>query len=616
MNKGKIVRGIRNNISISIIIAICVAIVFGSYSASLTLRNSVDRLFSDINTADIIINSDDGFTAHDLELISEQTSADIVGVFHSDCRYTKGNTTASARLFSADGNVIDRDIISGENINSVGDCIAVRGKHGTEFEIGDQIYIETDAVSVHEFTVVGIADIDDPDFENSIIVSNSVFTLNSYNRLMLTCEFLRKYNTYSDRYLRAVNDIIVRLDNIAINRLDAIKAGSYDYRLLKISRYDKALAAEIEDVYSQKDELLRTNQELAIVKNYIDQNEQLIADKSEQLSISSESIYETIGAELKAHENKLNEIVKRKEILISLEIECNNLNEEYNHQVASASNVKEKMQNITNINSDEFKSLKAEYDNYVTKSEELKSKYDIKKAELDRKKIEIDVEYSKYESAYTASKENYDKLISGTDIDTQEIMQMSLMNLTARAEYNQKLEQYNIDYLQMQKSLDTVIKSVNTLYSSYAKLWYLSDRSMMFEYSHIGNITYVLDIISAIAFSASVIIVVIFTVNKLRKNLKDHMCCERKIRFSITKFKAGYLIVILPSMLGLIVGALLGLVISLAVYLISTLGMKIEFILPTVDVILLFECLVIALVSTTVGSAVAGFMPCENASKN
>ncbi len=579
-------------ISLLIVISICIAITVSICSAAVTMQSSSDKYFVNKNTADIILNSDDGFTAHDLDLIEEQTSAHIVGVFYTDCRYSIGNINDSVRLFSVDGNITADDIIEGNFITSPDQCIAVRGRNGSDFSVGDCITVESDEINSRVLTVVGVAEIIDPDFDGSIFVDNSVFSLESYNRLLLTFDFLRKYNTYSDRYLRSVNDIISRLDNISTNRLNAIKSGAYDYRLLKLSRYDSELAGRIESLYAQKDELEKRNQELVSVKKYIDQTEQLIAEKSEQLYISSETIQQTIGAELKAHEEKLKEITALKLTLDDLKEEKISVESDYMNQLEAVDAAKQKLDSISDSDSEEYSAAQSEYEGAVKKRDELKVSLDAKSAELNIKQADYDTEYASYDAAYKASKDTYDKLMGSNDISSNEIFQLSLMNLTAKAEYYQKLEQYNNDYSKMQVSLTNIVQSVNNFYSSFAKLWYLSDRTVVNDYAQIATITEILYIIFLISLAASVLFVLYFSSNKISK--PDSTYAANKIGFCKEVFKTNLLQFLPIAAIGSVFGVISGALVSFIIYTVISFFAKLNLCAPILGLTELAAALIIS----------------------
>lgn len=597
----RLIAAVRNNLIICIAVTACVAIVVASGALSLCVKNTVNKYFESNATADIIINSNDGFTANDVELIKDQTSADITGVFYADCRYTLGNSTSSLRVFSKEGNLTDGDIVSGTDITAPNQCVVIKGANESKLKLGDVITVESDSVKVHEFTVVGVAEKDDTDFENAVIVDNSVFTFNYYNRLLLNCDFLRKYNTYSDQYLRAVADVISRLDNIAINRLTAIKSGDYDYRLLNIARYDKELADKVDDVYSKKDELEITNRELAYIKRDIDRTEQLIAEKREQLAISSETIYETISPELKAHEEKLLELNELKQNLDALNEECSNLESEYKALGDDVSKAKLELDAIADKTSLEYTTAKADYDALVKKHNDLKSELDKKKSEYTKKKSDYDKEFAKYDSAYSASKETYDKLMSDTGISGQEIVQMSLMNLKARAEYNQELEAYNAEYDKMQTVQNEVINEVNMLYSSYAKLWYFSDRTIIKEYITFEELTDVLGIVNLVVLIASIVLIAYLSLDKLKgKSVSD----KRIFGFSPATFKANLTNSLIIAVTGMAGGFIIGYLITMLAELIIILINQMSFIIPVISTVILLEVITVSVLSMLIGNII------------
>lgn len=371
----------RRLVILCVAVAISVSAVFGVRCIALGLAESADAYFAD--TADIVIESNDGFTAQDIELVKEQTSAEIT--------------------------VTD-------------------------------------------------------------------------NQLHLSFDFLRRYNTLSADYANAITDIEDRLDNISANRLKAIKDGSYDYRLLNISKYDKQLSDAVNEVYDKKNELEKTNKELVSIKKYIDRTEQLIIEKSAQLSISTQSIFSSFENELAEYKKQLEAVTAIKEEAVALKSEAEQLEQEYNDCLKLADDAKAVLDSTTDTQSSDYTHAKSEYDKYVAQSDKLKAEYDKKTAEYDKKNTEYEEEQSKYDTSYAASKETYDKLMSDTGIDSDEIVQMSLMNLTTRAEYNQKLEIYSAEFERLESSLADVVERVANIYSEYNQLWYLSDRSAEVEF--------------------------------------------------------------------------------------------------------------------------------------
>ncbi len=593
-----------NNRRILISMALCVAIIAVTGAASNSVRFNSDLYLNNISVPDIIISSNDGFTSNDVELIKEQTNADVIGVFYTDCRYTLNDTTSSLRIFSKDGCLNADNIISGDLISDTNQCIATKYGDSSELKIGDIITVESDAVSSNKFTVVGIVEVIDPDFENSIIIDNSVFSLNYYNRLLLNCSYLRRYNTYSDRYIKAVNDIIGRLDNIANNRLADIKSGDYDYRLLNISRYDSELAERVDFVYNQKEELEKAHRELAVVKNYIDQNELIIAEKSEQLSISLETIYETVGAELREHENKLYELTELKIKFEQIEKERSSCESELAMVQFEIENANKYFDTVTDKESASYLESKAVYDKLVLRQTELKSEINKKADEYKKIKTKYDSEYAKFDAAYSSAKKTYDRLMNDTGIDSHEIFQISLTNLNARTEYNAKFEEYNSKFAIMQKEQEEVISSVNTLYSSYAKIWYLTDRSIVKEYNDFRSFVELTNIVNISVFIFSVVFLLYLIVLEIRKYNNN-----QKGEFGVVNknIKSTLLFTITIGSFGLMFGLTVGYVFSILLNVIIFTLTSLPFSMPIVNLQVLFEIITVCVLPLLICCSIFGF---------
>ena len=150
------------------------------------------------------------------------------------------------------------------------ECVAAANSLKADIHVGDTVKLtdnNADALKIDEYTVVGLVnsamcvsasqfgttDIGNGQISTVFFVSNTVFTSATYNQLWIYCDFLRRYNTYSDEYKRAVDDITERLDNIAENRLKSIMNGSYDYRLLNISKYNSELGQAVVEVFDSKE---------------------------------------------------------------------------------------------------------------------------------------------------------------------------------------------------------------------------------------------------------------------------------------------------------------------------------------------------------------------------
>ena len=492
------VREIRKNLgrflSIFSIAAIGVGFFAGVRASKPDMTDSADKYYVDQKLMDICISSPDGFTVSDIELIIEQTNAEVAGAYYADCLYSLSGKESAARFYSLIENINIPELTEGRLPENERECVAAANSLKADIHVGDTVKLtdnNADALKFDEYTVVGLVnsamcvsasqfgttDIGNGQISTVFFVSNTVFTSATYNQLWIYCDFLRRYNTYSDEYKRAVDDITERLDNIAENRLKSIMNGSYDYRLLNISKYNAELGQAVDEVYDSKEKLEQTNKELTITKNYIDRTEQLISEKSEQLSISAEQIQNSIDAELKSYEQQLQSAMKLKAEADALEVSYKELETEYYDTLKKADEVNLRLSAIENVESEEYNSVKKERDELINKSDELKKQYDAKKAEYDKKISEYETEYAKYDTAYSASKEAYNKLIDDSGIGGEEIMQMSLMNQMALAEYNQKVELYNAAYEQLNGSLSDVITAVSDIYSYFSKLWYISDRS-------------------------------------------------------------------------------------------------------------------------------------------
>ena len=103
------VREIRKNLgrflSIFSIAAIGVGFFAGVRASKPDMTDSADKYYVDQKLMDICISSPDGFTVSDIELIIEQTNAEVAGAYYADCLYSLSGKESAARFYSLSENI-------------------------------------------------------------------------------------------------------------------------------------------------------------------------------------------------------------------------------------------------------------------------------------------------------------------------------------------------------------------------------------------------------------------------------------------------------------------------------------------------------------------------------
>lgn len=489
-------RDIKSNfsrfISIFAIVALGVGFFAGVRAAKPDMTESADKYYDSQKLMDFSIMSVDGFTDDDINMVKEQVGSTVVESYVFDSVSSINDSDCVIKYYSLNNKINIPEIVEGRLPSASDECIVDANSIGMPVKVGDVIKVKKDQGSFlinTELKVVGLVNtalyisgtqygttnLGDGQIDTVAFLNEDAFN-GEYNTLLVRCDFLRKYNCYSNEYKDGLKSVVDRLDSIMSNRLKAIIDGSYDYRRLDLQKHNPDLVASVNQIYTTKEQLETEYAALVTTKDYLDRTGELI----DQRSIGYQQTLQETEAYISAEVAKYDAI---KEEVSKLSQECEKAQNDYESTKLSieqkSADLKTKRYTLSTIDD----TTSAEYITLKTAIDTLQKELDIlndsigQKEELYKQKADaMNKAFEEYDASYSSADKIFKELNNTNKISSDELVQMTISYRAAQIDYNTRLATYDAARVELNAGLDKIVSTVSQIYSNFDSLWYFTDR--------------------------------------------------------------------------------------------------------------------------------------------
>ena len=411
----------RRFFSILIMAFLGVGFFSGLVATSPDMLDSLDRYADSSNLYDINILSTLGLTDDDIISIQGIEGVDkVYGTQSKDSLVKIDDQESICKVIEFNENINSPVVIAGRNIENENECLLdpaiVRTGEGAESFIGKKIFLKNEDMdsednpifTVKEFEIVGIAET--PVYISSergnttlgngtvsfyIFTQDNVINMDYYTGLYVTVKGAKATVTNSDEYLKLVNSVIAKIENITETRENARYQSLVDDATKKINDAQKEfddkkleVDTELKDAESQikkaekqinssEKQIEAAESELALHQKQATEQFEALAN---QIALAEQQLEEsTIDPAIK--EMQKQEIERQKVELERAKQESSAKFEEAQAEIASNKTEIRKGKNELSKNKEEFESKKQEAED---KLNEAQAKIDDAKEEINK----------------------------------------------------------------------------------------------------------------------------------------------------------------------------------------------------------------------------------------
>lgn len=411
----------RRFFSILIMAFLGVGFFSGLVATSPDMLDSLDRYADSSNLYDINILSTLGLTDDDIISIQGVEGVDkVYGTQSKDSLVKIDDQESICKVIEFNENINSPVVIAGRNIENENECLLdpaiVRTGEGAESFIGKKIFLKNEDMdsednpifTVKEFEIVGIAET--PVYISSergnttlgngtvsfyIFTQDNVINMDYYTGLYVTVKGAKATVTNSDEYLKLVNSVIAKIENITETRENARYQSLVDDATKKINDAQKEfddkkleVDTELKDAESQikkaekqinssEKQIEAAESELALHQKQATEQFEALAN---QIALAEQQLEEsTIDPAIK--EMQKQEIERQKVELERAKQESSAKFEEAQAEIASNKTEIKKGKNELSKNKEEFESKKQEAED---KLNEAQAKIDDAKEEINK----------------------------------------------------------------------------------------------------------------------------------------------------------------------------------------------------------------------------------------
>ena len=411
----------RRFFSILIMAFLGVGFFSGLVATSPDMLDSLDSYADSSNLYDINILSTLGLTDDDIISIQGIEGVDkVYGTQSKDSLVKIDDQESICKVIEFNENINSPVVIAGRNIENENECLLdpaiVRTGEGAESFIGKKIFLKNEDMdsednpifTVKEFEIVGIAET--PVYISSergnttlgngtvsfyIFTQDNVINMDYYTGLYVTVKGAKATVTNSDEYLKLVNSVIAKIENITETRENARYQSLVDDATKKINDAQKEfddkkleVDTELKDAESQikkaekqinssEKQIEAAESELALHQKQATEQFEALAN---QIALAEQQLEEsTIDPAIK--EMQKQEIERQKVELERAKQESSAKFEEAQAEIASNKTEIRKGKNELSKNKEEFESKKQEAED---KLNEAQAKIDDAKEEINK----------------------------------------------------------------------------------------------------------------------------------------------------------------------------------------------------------------------------------------
>lgn len=411
----------RRFFSILIMAFLGVGFFSGLVATSPDMLDSLDRYADSSNLYDINILSTLGLTDDDIISIQGVEGVDkVYGTQSKDSLVKIDDQESICKVIEFNENINSPVVIAGRNIENENECLLdpaiVRTGEGAESFIGKKIFLKNEDMdsednpifTVKEFEIVGIAET--PVYISSergnttlgngtvsfyIFTQDNVINMDYYTGLYVTVKGAKATVTNSDEYLKLVNSVIAKIENITETRENARYQSLVDDATKKINDAQKEfddkkleVDTELKDAESQikkaekqinssEKQIEAAESELALHQKQATEQFEALAN---QIALAEQQLEEsTIDPAIKEMQEQ--EIERQKVELERAKQESSAKFEEAQAEIASNKTEIRKGKNELSKNKEEFESKKQEAED---KLNEAQAKIDDAKEEINK----------------------------------------------------------------------------------------------------------------------------------------------------------------------------------------------------------------------------------------
>ena len=548
-------------LSLIIMSLLGVMVFVGLLATSPDMLNTIDNYYDEKNVYDIKILSSMGLIEDDITALKNiENIKEVEGIYSTDILLSSDNSEYVVSISSIPKQINIIELVEGKLPTKENEIVVEENFiTKTKYKIGDTITIDSDNIKTKEFKIVGT--IISPLYFNQTNLSqtrgtsalgtgvvnyysyilDTNFDVDYYTNIYVTINNAKEKITSKDDYLKLIDNITTKIDNI--------KETQEENRYQKI--YDEASNEIDEKEQEANEELKDAKKELDSAKKKIDSSKKTLDSTKKQLS--------TFKSELDKAYKKLTSGKKEYEKALK----ANGLKEK-----EISSNIKVLKENIYSLEQliPTLDPSSQEYIRYKTQLTILKEQLTGLQT-LQSTKNQLDKGFKEYEKNKKLYDDSYSKYSKGLK------------------QYNKGLTEYNKgynEYKDAKKEAEDKIKEAREELNTIEKpIWYIFDRSDDQTYStYIGQTKSIksLATVFPLVFYAVAILVSLISMNRMVEDDRGEIGTLKSLGFTNKEIITKYL---LFSLIATLIGGIIGIALGLTAipYLIFVIY-KILFVLP------------------------------------
>ena len=548
-------------LSLIIMSLLGVMVFVGLLATSPDMLNTIDNYYDEKNVYDIKILSSMGLIEDDITALKNiENIKEVEGIYSTDILLSSDNSEYVVSISSIPKQINIIELVEGKLPTKENEIVVEENFiTKTKYKIGDTITIDSDNIKTKEFKIVGT--IISPLYFNQTNLSqtrgtsalgtgvvnyysyilDTNFDVDYYTNIYVTINNAKEKITSKDDYLKLIDNITTKIDNI--------KETQEENRYQKI--YDEASNEIDEKEQEANEELKDAKKELDSAKKKIDSSKKTLDSTKKQLS--------TFKSELDKAYKKLTSGKKEYEKALK----ANGLKEK-----EISSNIKVLKENIYSLEQliPTLDPSSQEYITYKTQLTILKEQLTGLQT-LQSTKNQLDKGFKEYEKNKKLYDDSYSKYSKGLK------------------QYNKGLTEYNKgynEYKDAKKEAEDKIKEAREELNTIEKpIWYIFDRSDDQTYStYIGQTKSIksLATVFPLVFYAVAILVSLISMNRMVEDDRGEIGTLKSLGFTNKEIITKYL---LFSLIATLIGGIIGIALGLTAipYLIFVIY-KILFVLP------------------------------------
>ena len=548
-------------LSLIIMSLLGVMVFVGLLATSPDMLNTIDNYYDEKNVYDIKILSSMGLIEDDITALKNiENIKEVEGIYSTDILLSSDNSEYVVSISSIPKQINIIELVEGKLPTKENEIVVEENFiTKTKYKIGDTITIDSDNIKTKEFKIVGT--IISPLYFNQTNLSqtrgtsalgtgvvnyysyilDTNFDVDYYTNIYVTINNAKEKITSKDDYLKLIDNITTKIDNI--------KETQEENRYQKI--YDEASNEIDEKEQEANEELKDAKKELDSAKKKIDSSKKTLDSTKKQLS--------TFKSELDKAYKKLTSGKKEYEKALK----ANGLKEK-----EISSNIKVLKENIYSLEQliPTLDPSSQEYIRYKPQLTILKEQLTGLQT-LQSTKNQLDKGFKEYEKNKKLYDDSYSKYSKGLK------------------QYNKGLTEYNKgynEYKDAKKEAEDKIKEAREELNTIEKpIWYIFDRSDDQTYStYIGQTKSIksLATVFPLVFYAVAILVSLISMNRMVEDDRGEIGTLKSLGFTNKEIITKYL---LFSLIATLIGGIIGIALGLTAipYLIFVIY-KILFVLP------------------------------------